>query len=144
VAAAADRDAVRVDGAELKEWFGTHEFSVGTHVFEFIPPNTECCDAGERLNVEIRAPRAPGDLQKVRGHIGFKHATVEFRGPPGSQASCAELGIFPVPSRQNFEMTSASRRASCTIIPPPGSALPPKGFDVNLSPGRVSSVPPGP
>jgi serine/threonine protein kinase len=135
---------VRVDGAELKDWFGTHEFSVGAHVFEFVPPNTECCDAGERLTVEIREPRGPDDLQKVRGHIGFKHATVDFRGPPGSQASCAELGIFPVPSRQTFEMTSASRRASCTIIPPPGSALPPKAFDVNLSPGRVSSVPPGP
>jgi hypothetical protein len=30
------------------------------------------------------------------------------------------------------------------MIPPEGSGLPVKAFDVTLSPGRVSSVPPGP
>jgi hypothetical protein len=135
---------VRLDGEELKDWFGTREISVGSHVFEFIPPNTECCDAGERLTVEIREPRGPDDLQKVRGHIAFKNAVLELRGPPGSRASCAELGEFPVPSHQSLGMSTAVRRASCTIIPPPGSGLPLKPFDVTLSPGRVSSVPPGP
>jgi len=135
---------VRLDGAEIKDWFGTHEIAVGTHVFEFIPPNLECCNPGERLTVEIREPTGPDDLQKVRGHIAFKNAALEFRGTPGSRAACAELGEFPVPSHQTFGMTTAVRRASCTIIPPPGSGLPLKPFDVTLSPGRVSSVPPGP
>jgi hypothetical protein len=134
---------VRIDGADLADWFGTQEIPVGTHVFEFIPPNAECCEAGDRQTVEIRAPRGPDDLQKVRGRIAFRDAVVEFHGPAGSRASCAELGDFPVPSHQNFAMTSAVRRGSCTLIPPPGSGLPVKPFDVTLSPGRVSSVPPG-
>ena len=74
----------------------------------------------------------------------FKDAMLELRGTPGSRASCGELGEFPVPSRQTFGMTTAARRAGCTLIPPPGSGLPVKTFDVTLSPGRVSSVPPGP
>jgi hypothetical protein len=134
---------VRMDGADLADWFGTQEIPVGTHVFEFIPPNAECCQAGDRQTVEIRPPNGPDDLQKVRGRIAFREAVVEFRGPSGSRASCAELGDFPVPSHQTFEMTSAVRRGSCTLIPPPGSGLPVKPFDVTLSPGRVSSVPPG-
>jgi serine/threonine-protein kinase len=135
---------VRIDGNDLTDWFGTQEIAVGTHVFEFIPPNTECCDAGDRQTVEIRPSRGPDDLQKVRGRIAFRDAVLEFHGPPGSRASCAELGDFAVPSHQTVAMTSAVRRGSCTLIPPPGSGLPVKPFDVTLSPGRVSSVPPGP
>jgi tRNA A-37 threonylcarbamoyl transferase component Bud32 len=135
---------VKVDGAELADWFGTQLLPVGPHVFEFIPPNNECCEPGEKLSIAIREPRGPDDLQKVRGRIAFKNAILDVRGTPGSKASCAELGEFPVPSHQTFGMTTASRRASCTVIPPPGSGLPLKTFDVTLSPGRVSSVPPGP
>jgi hypothetical protein len=135
---------VKVDGTELADWFGTQLIPVGPHVFEFIPPNTECCEPGEKLSVAIREPRGPDDLQKVRGRIAFKNAILDVRGPPGSRASCAELGEFPVPSHRTFGMNSASRRVSCTVIPPQGSGLPLKTFDVTLSPGRVSSVPPGP
>lgn len=135
---------VKVDGEELADWFGTQLIPVGPHVFEFIPPNTECCEPGEKLSVAIREPRGPDDLQKVRGRIAFKNAILDVRGPPGSRASCAELGEFPVPSHRTFGMNSASRRVSCTVIPPQGSGLPLKTFDVTLSPGRVSSVPPGP
>jgi serine/threonine-protein kinase len=135
---------VRMDGSDLSDWFGTQQIPVGTHVFEFIPPNTECCEAGDRLTVQIRAPAGPDDLQKVRGRIAFKDAVVEFHGAPGSRASCAELGEFDVPSHHAFAMTTAVRRGSCTLIPPEGSGLPVKAFDVTLSPGRVSSVPPGP
>ncbi|HTQ07888.1 MAG TPA: serine/threonine-protein kinase [Polyangiaceae bacterium] len=135
---------VRVDGKELSDWFGTQQIPVGTHVFEFIPPNTECCDTGDRVTVDIHAPAGPDDLQKVRGRIAFKDAVIEFHGPPGSRASCSELGEFDVPSHHSFGMTTAVRRGSCTMIPPEGTGLPVKAFDVTLSPGRVSSVPPGP
>jgi tRNA A-37 threonylcarbamoyl transferase component Bud32 len=135
---------VLLDGVQLKDWFGTQEIAVGTHVFEFVPPNNECCDRGERRTVEIHPPRGPEDLQKVRGKIAFKDAVMDLHGPPGSRASCGELGEFVVPSHQTFTMTTAVRSAKCTLIPPPGSGIPLKPFDVTLSPGRVSSVPPGP
>jgi hypothetical protein len=133
---------VRIDGTELQDWFSPQELAVGTHVFEFVPPNTECCDGGQRLVVEIRPPEVPGKLQMVRGRIGFKDAVLDLDGPVGARASCPALGgNFPVPSRQTFEMSAALRPAKCTLIPPPGSGAPVKEFDVTLSPGRVSSIP---
>jgi hypothetical protein len=133
---------VRVDGSELQDWFSPQELAVGTHVFEFVPPNTECCDGSQRLVVEIRPPEVPGRLQMVRGRIGFKDAVLDLDGPVGARASCPALGgNFPVPSRQNFQMSTAVRPVKCTLIPPPGSGAPVKEFDVTLSPGRVSSIP---
>lgn len=130
---------VRVDGTELRDWFGTQSLPVGQHVFEFIPPNRECCEGAQRLVVEIRPPSG-GEPQRVRGRIGFKDATLDLRGTPGSRASCGELGEFPVPSRQVLRMTAAVRPARCTLIPPVGSSSLPKEFDVTLSPGRLSSI----
>jgi eukaryotic-like serine/threonine-protein kinase len=130
---------VRVDGTELRDWFGTQSLPVGQHVFEFIPPNSECCEGTQRLVVEIQPPSG-GEPQRVRGRIAFKDATLDLRGLPGTRASCGELGEFPVPSRQVFQMTAAVRPARCTLIPPLGSAALPKEFDVTLSPGRLSSI----
>jgi serine/threonine-protein kinase len=130
---------VRVDGADLRDWFGTQNIAVGSRVFEFIPPNSECCEGPQRLVVEVRPPTG-GEPQRVRGRILFKDASLDLRGTPGSRASCGELGEFPVPSRQKFPMTAAVRPARCTLIPPPDSGALPKEFDVNLSPGRLSSI----
>jgi hypothetical protein len=129
---------VRLDGVELKDWFGLpREMTVGSHTFEFDPQSPECCEAGQRLTVEVLPPRPDGKPQMVRGRIPFKNAVLELTGPPGASASCGELGTFPVPSRQSFPMTNAQRRVRCTMLPPVGSPVPPKEFDVTLSPGRV-------
>jgi serine/threonine-protein kinase len=127
---------VRLDGVELKDWFGeAREITVGTHTFEFEPRSPECCEPGQKLSVEIRPPGE--EIQVVKGRIPFKNALLELTGPPGSSASCGELGTFPVPSRQSFPMTIAQRRVRCTLLPPVGSPVLPKEFDVTLSPGRV-------
>jgi serine/threonine protein kinase len=130
---------VRVDGMELSDWFGTQTLPAGQHVFEFIPPNSECCEGTQRVVVEINPPSG-GEPQLVRGRIEFKDATLDLRGVPGTRASCGELGEFPVPSRQVFQMTAAARPARCTLIPPLGSSALPKEFDVTLSPGQLSSI----
>jgi hypothetical protein len=133
---------VRVDGVELTDWFSPQQLEVGTHSFEFLPPNKECCDEGQRVSVEILPQEVPGKIQTVRGRIGFKDAVLDIAGAVGARASCPALGgTFPVPSRQTFPMGAAARSVTCTLIPPPGSGLLPKEFDVTLSPGRVSSIP---
>ena len=132
---------VTLDGVKI-DWFGpAREMTVGPHVFEFQPPNTDCCEPGQTLNVEIRPPSGPNDEQTVQGRIAFKSAVLELSGMVGSTASCGELGTFPVPSRQSLKMTNAQRKAHCTLLPPPGSGEPPKGFDVTLSPGGVFRSP---
>jgi serine/threonine protein kinase len=133
--------SVVVDGTKLDSWFGQRTMSVGPHVFEFVPPNSECCKSGQRLEVEVHPPAHPGDVQIVKGRIEFKPATVEFTGTVGSSATCGDLGgPFSVPSRHTFPMDSPARAVHCTVLPPPTSGLSPKEFDVTLSPGRVSTI----
>jgi eukaryotic-like serine/threonine-protein kinase len=132
---------VKVDGVEIV-WFGPpHELSVGPHTFEFVPPNEECCVAPQTMVVNVLRPRDPGEVQTVRGTIEFKPALLDFQGPPGTTASCGELGSFSVPSQQKIRMSTASVHAHCTLLAPPTSGLPPKEFDVTLSPGRLFSIP---
>ena len=132
---------VKVDGQEIV-WFGPpHELSVGPHTFQFVPPNEECCVAPQTMTVNVLRPSTPGEVQTVRGTIEFKPALIEFQGMPGTTASCEELGSFNVPGQQKIRMTTAQVHAHCTLISPPTSGLPPKQFDLTLSPGRLFTVP---
>jgi len=132
---------VKVDGQEIV-WFGPpHELTVGPHTFQFVPPNDECCVAPQTMTVNVAKPNNPGEVQTVRGTIEFKPALVEFQGQPGTTASCGELGSFNVPGQQKIRMTTAALHAHCTLISPPTSGLPPKEFDLTLSPGRLFSIP---
>jgi serine/threonine-protein kinase len=132
---------VKVDGQEIV-WFGPpHELTVGVHTFEFVPPNEECCVAPQTMTVNVTRPSDPSEVQTVRGTIEFKPALLEFQGLPGTTASCGELGSFNVPSQQKIRMATASLHAHCTLLSPPTSGLPPKEFDVTLSPGRLFAIP---
>jgi len=132
---------VKVDGEEIV-WFGPpHELSVGPHTFQFVPPNEECCVAPRTMTVNVVKPSTPGEVQTVRGTIEFKPALIDFEGPPGTTASCGELGSFNVPGQQKIRMATAILHAHCTLLSPPTSGLPPKEFDLTLSPGRLFTVP---
>ncbi|HET7543486.1 MAG TPA: protein kinase, partial [Polyangiaceae bacterium] len=132
---------VKVDGQEIV-WFGPpHELSVGPHTFQFVPPNEECCVAPQTMTVNVTRPSNPGEVQTVRGTIEFKPALIEFQGMPGTTVSCGELGSFNVPGQQKIRMTTAALHAHCTLLSPPTSGLPPKEFDLTLSPGRLFTIP---
>ena len=89
------------------------------------------------MNVPVSS--GPDDVHTVRGRIEFRAATFDLRGPAGSTASCGSLGVFPVPSQQQIPMSTPLMRVSCQLLPAPGSAEPPKEFDVTLKPGRLST-----
>jgi tRNA A-37 threonylcarbamoyl transferase component Bud32 len=130
---------VRIDGTETA-WFGKiQELSSGTHSFEFVPPDDRCCKGSQLLSVNVPVSSGPGDIHTVRGRIEFRAATFDLRGPAGSTASCGPLGVFPVPSQQQIPMSTPLMRVSCQLLPAPGSAEPPKEFDVTLKPGRLST-----
>jgi serine/threonine-protein kinase len=127
---------VRIDG-QLEPWFKTHQLTPGPHTFEFVPPNTECCDATAPITVQIE----PGEgAQVVRGTIPFKPATLRHDGPPGSRASCGVAGQLVAGQVREIPMTHASLVLQCTVFPPPGSAEEPKRIDVTLQPGRTFAV----
>lgn len=129
---------VRIDGTDTA-WFGKiHELSPGEHTFEFLPPDEQCCERGQTLRLRL-APNSSEEPQTVRGRIEFRPATLVLRGVAGGTASCGTLGEFPVPSQHQIPMTVAVRRARCQLIPPAGSGMPPKEFDVTLKPGRLST-----
>jgi hypothetical protein len=132
---------VKVDGQEIV-WFGPpHELTVGPHTFQFVPPNEECCVAPQTMTVNVAKPSNPAEVQTVRGTIEFRPARIEFQGLPGTTASCGELGSFNVPGEQKIRMATAALHAHCTLLSPPTSGLPPKEFDLTLSPGRLFTIP---
>jgi serine/threonine-protein kinase len=107
--------SVRIDGVE-RPWFGvTHQLTLGPHLFEFIPPNDDCCDAAQQ-RVEVQA----GDgAQLVVGRIGFKAAGLHVRSSSsrGFRLSCPTLfpGELPLPGERSVAMTQLEVTGSCTI-----------------------------
>ncbi len=127
---------VRIDG-QVRPWYERQELSVGPHTFEFIPPNTECCEHPPPHTVQVSAGEG---VQVVKGHIPFKPAVLSLDAPPGAKASCGVAGqLLPGESRR-IELDEASLALRCHVIPPPESAASPKEIDVALSPGRTFSI----
>jgi serine/threonine-protein kinase len=136
---------VVVDGQPLDRWFGkAHDLPVGPHIFEFRPPNTECCVAPPPRTVTISPPVPPATQQTVRGVIEYRPATLEFRGAPLSTASCGEVASFSSPGSVQIPMQKGRLPVRCTVIPAPGSGEAPIPVDVQLTAGQTSSFPPRP
>jgi eukaryotic-like serine/threonine-protein kinase len=129
---------VLVDGQPFDNWFGpARELPAGEHIFEFRPPNVECCKGPVTRTVLVR----PGEEQTVRGVIEWQPATLEFRGSPLSTASCGEVAQFSGPGSRSIPMQKAALHVTCNVIPPAQSGESPKAFDLDLSPGRTSTFP---
>lgn len=125
---------VRIDG-ELRTWYEPHTLELGPHTFEFVPPNSECCETSPPQTVEVLA--GEGD-QVVRGVIRFRPASLRLQGQDGSRASCGIGDVIVAGSEREIPMNRPSRVLSCTVFPPPNLAGDPKQVDIVLSPGRTS------
>jgi serine/threonine-protein kinase len=128
--------SVRIDGQQ-RAWYQPQKLSVGPHTFEFIPPNTECCEHPAPRTVEVVVGEG---VQVVKGTIPFKPAILSLEAPPGAKASCGVAGqLLPGQSKQ-IELDDASLAVRCHVIPPPDRGGSPKEIDVALSPGRTFSI----
>ncbi len=129
---------VLVDGQPLANWFGTtHELPVGTHTFEFQPPNNECCEGPVTQTATVE----PGRTIQVRGVIPWKPAVLEYRGSPLSTASCGVFGEFGPNTSKTIQMQSARQHVTCNVIPGPSSGEQPNTVDFDLIAGRTSTFP---
>jgi hypothetical protein len=127
---------VRIDG-ELVTWYEPHTLSLGPHTFEFVPPNSECCETSPPKSVEIVAGEGE---QVVRGVIRFRPSTLRLQGQDGSRASCGIGDVIVAGSEREIPMNRPSRVLSCTVFPPSNVAGDPKTVTVTLSPGRTSTL----
>ncbi len=127
---------VRIDG-ELRTWYEPHKLDVGPHTFEFVPPNSECCQASPPKTIEIVEGEGP---QVVRGVIRFRPAVLRLQGTDGSRASCGIGDVIVAGSERQIPMNRPSRVLSCTVFPPPNVPGEPRTVDVTLSPGRTSTL----
>ncbi len=113
---------VKIDG-QVQPWFGgvVHELTLGPHVFEFVPPNTSCCEGSSR-RVEV----VPGDgVQQVVGKIPFKDARLDMRSDvaEGWKVSCPTLfaGSMPLPGLRSVPMSQVKASGSCMLTSEEGS-----------------------
>ena len=129
---------LKVDGVK-RDWFGPAlTLDVGTHTFEFLPPNADCCVAPPPLVQEV----PPGEKELVVvGEIPFRDAVLRFEAPVGYRASCGMLGTFSTSGEQRpVRMDAPTHPVKCSIEPPASSGQPPKVIDVTLHPGRTSTI----
>lgn len=107
--------SVKIDGREVP-WFGrVNEVSVGTHVFEFLPPNDTCCSASKR---QIDVP-AGEEVFVVVGAIPFKDAVFVAKTPEGEawSVSCPTLfaGSLASPGRRSIPLSQVEVSGSCLV-----------------------------
>jgi len=127
---------VRIDG-QLLQWYQRHTLSIGPHTFEFVPPNSECCETSPPTTVTIVAGEG---VQVVRGVIKFRPAILRLAAPDGSRASCGIGGVIVAGASRTIPMDQPSRLLRCTIFPPAGENTKPRRIDADLRPGRTFTL----
>jgi len=122
---------VRMDGEAINYFNANLQISVGTHEFEFVPPNETCCDTPPKLSFTV----TPGDtIQSIPVKIPFRDATLVLSGPTGTAATCANLFSGQLsPGERRIRLTT-TKSYKCQINgPDEGSA--PKETLVTVGPG---------
>ncbi|MCH2108437.1 MAG: serine/threonine protein kinase [Polyangiaceae bacterium] len=127
---------MKIDGREVP-WFQAHQLTLGEHLFEFFPPDDECCTRPAPQRVDVVAGQG---AQLVRGVISFRNAVLLLNAPAGARASCGLAGIIRPGKSRQIPMDSSTRPISCMVYPAPGSDFQPRRIDVTLHPGRTFTI----
>jgi hypothetical protein len=106
---------LRIDG-QPRDWFGvSHKLSVGTHRFEFVPPDESCCE-GSTQTVAIVEGEGP---QQVVGDISFREATLRVSVPGNERGimTCRTLfsGDQRIPGERRVSMSRPSAEGDCIL-----------------------------
>lgn len=132
---------LKVDGRPLP-WFGgvQHELTLGSHRFEFVAPDSTCCQSTERT-VIITPGEGP---QAIVGEIPFLDATLRVSAENGQQGllTCPTLfpGDQPFPGERRVAMSRARATGTCTLrAEASGSFL--QKTEVHLRAGETTVIP---
>lgn len=132
---------LKVDGRPLP-WFGDvqHELTLGPHHFEFVAPDSTCCQSSERT-VIITPGEGP---QAIIGEIAFLDATLRVSAENGQVGllTCPTLfpGDQPFPGERRVAMSRVKATGTCTLRAEASGSLLQK-TEVNLRAGETTVIP---
>jgi len=131
---------LKIDGRSL-EWYGDvpHALPLGPHRFEFIAPDSTCCESRERM-IMVVAGEGP---QHVVGEIPFLDAMLRVSAEGQSGAlTCPTLfsGDQPFGDERRVAMSRVEAKGTCTLRADTAGALPQK-TDVTLRAGQTTVIP---
>lgn len=130
--------SVRIDGTE-RPWFGgiVHELAVGRHVFEFVPPNEQCCRSS-RQSVTVESGE---EVQVIVGRIPYRPAGLTLLSPEsaGMTLSCPTLfaGQLNLPGQRTVAMSQPRAQGTCTFS---GEGQPTRSRRVTLRAGQTTAL----
>lgn len=134
---------LRIDGAPA-QWFGAqrHTLTLGPHRFEFVAPDSTCCQSSERI-VNIVAGEGP---QEVTGEIPFLDATLRVSAAESDAGfiTCPTLfsGDQPFPGERRIAMSRATVTGTCTLRSESAvAANGPQKTEVTLRAGQTQVIP---
>ena len=134
---------MRIDGNPA-QWFGAvrHSLTLGPHRFEFVAPDSTCCQSSERV-VNVVAGEGP---QEVIGEIPFLDAVLRVSADESDAGfiTCPTLfsGDQPFPGERRIAMSRATVTGICTLRPPAASsASGPQKTEVTLRAGQTQVIP---
>jgi len=131
---------VNIDGVVHADWFGKiFELTLGKHILEVVPPNSDCCINLGPKSFEVKAGEG---VQPVAGAAPFKDATLALSGE-GSEAQCPMLFNGKLLGGGSIRIKipgpESKVKGQCTIVgPPAGSA--PKVEPVELGAGESRRI----
>lgn len=130
---------LKIDGVREDTWFGVqHQLPVGSHTFEFVPADSECCRPSPPLRQDIEE----GDsVFQVLLAVGFREAKLRVdRSPPGL-LRCRSLfsADLVVPGELPVPMSRLSATGLCTMTSnDPAQA--PSTKEVTLTAGQTTEI----
>jgi len=126
---------VVVDGTRLPSGESRELILGKKYTFAFRPPddNADCCSITTK-DMEITE-----ETSVVEATVPFHPATiVASHAPAGSRIDCGMAGTGTTPTAMHVTFNNEPLiSVTCSLVPPPGSGLPPRERSAELTPGAV-------
>jgi hypothetical protein len=131
---------LNIDGVRKDQWFGVqHELTVGSHTFEFVPADADCCRPSPPLTRVIEA----GDsVDQVALTVAFRDARLRVdRAPVGTLRCWSLFGKdLQVPGSLSVPMSRLSATGLCTLTPDNGTLDGSPTKEVTLTAGQTTEL----
>ncbi len=130
---------LKIDGAREDTWFGVkHDLTVGSHTFEFVPADPECCRPSPP---ETRAIEEGDTVDTVLLAVAFRDARLHIDHCQPGTLRCRSLfgSDLPVPGELSVSMSRLSAVGLCNMTPDDATQAP-STREVTLTAGQTTEI----